>query len=456
VPQEVSYGQAVRTWAYIGLNSFGGPAGQIAVMHRVLVDEKRWISEERFLHALNYCMLLPGPEATQLATYVGWLMHKTRGGLTAGILFVLPGFVSLLLLSILYSTSQDLGLVAAVFFGLKPAVLAVVVEAVMRIGRRVLKNAAMLSIAGAAFVAIFVFAAPFPLIIAGAALLGLVGGRLWPGSFLVITGQKVKGETAAPTVLGDATPEHARPSALRTARTLALWLLVWAAPVALLLVWLGPAHVFSQIAVFFSEAAVVTFGGAYSVLAFIAQRAVETYHWLTPPQMLDGLGLAETTPGPLIQVVQFVAYMGAYKEHGGLPPVAAGIVASVIVTWVTYVPCFLWIFVGAPYIERLRGNRALTAALSAITAAVVGVVLNLAEWFALHVLFARVSDERRGWAVVHIPDWSTARPAMILLALVAAGLLFWAKLGMMRTLGVCVVLGAGWWAVARYGLGISP
>ena len=445
-PAPVPYRVALRTWLYIGLNSFGGPAGQIAVMHRVLVDEKKWISDQRFLHALNYCMLLPGPEATQLATYIGWLMHRPRGGLTAGILFVLPGFLSLLLLSILYTTAGDLGFVAALFFGLKPAVLAVVVEAVVRIGRRVLKNPAMFCLAGAAFVAIYAFATPFPMIVAGAAGIGLLGGRLRPDLFLVITGRRAGPDVVGPqaTVLGDLVPEHARPSAMRTARVLAVWLALWLIPVGAISLLAGPDHVFSQVAVFFSKAAVVTFGGAYSVLAYIAQRAVETYHWLSPGQMLDGLGLAETTPGPLIQVVQFVAYLGAHGHPGGLPPLAAAVIASVIVTWVTYVPCFLWIFAGAPYIEALRGNRSLTAALSAITAAVVGVVLNLAVWFSMHVLFGRVDDVRHGPLIVHSPDWGTLRPGPLAIAVLAAALLFRFRLGMMQTLGVCVGAGLAW------------
>ena len=441
----VSYRQALRTWLYIGLNSFGGPAGQIAVMHRVLVDEKKWISEDRFLHALNYCMLLPGPEATQLATYIGWLMHKTKGGLTAGILFVLPGFVFLLALSILYTTAEQLGYVTALFFGLKPAVLAVVVEAVVRIGRRVLKNAAMHGIAAGAFVAIFVFAVPFPIIIASAAAIGLIGGRLWPRTFLVVSVHAGKGGVpAAETVLGDLVPEHARPSARRTVRVLAVWLLLWLIPVAAIVALAGPGSVFSQAAIFFSKAAVVTFGGAYSVLAYIAQAAVQQYHWLTPTQMMDGLGMAETTPGPLIQVVQFVGYMGAHGRSGAMSPLAAGIVASVIVTWVTYVPCFLWIFVGAPYIEKLRGSRALTAALSAITAAVVGVILNLAVWFALHAMFTDVREQRRGPIVLHVPRWDSVQPASVGIAVLAAVLMFWLRLGMMKTLAVCVVLGIAW------------
>lgn len=397
----VPFSEAVRVWNRVGMQSFGGPAGQISVMHRILVDEKRWVSESRFLHALNYCMLLPGPEAQQLATYIGWLLHGTRGGLIAGLLFLLPGFLAILALSILYALFQNVGPVAALFFGLKAAVLAVVVQAVVRIGKRVLKNGVMLAIAASAFVGIFFFDVPFPIIIVSATVIGLVGDRVRPSAFEIIKGHQAKsdgGASASPVAdaLDRYPPAHTLPSRARALRVLGVCLALWGLPIALLLSLLGAGHVFSEESIFFSKAAVVTFGGAYAVLAYIAQQAVERYGWLLPGEMLDGLGMAETTPGPLIQVVQFVGFMGAYRHPGTLDPMVAGILGSVITTWVTFVPCFLWIFLGAPFIEALRGKRWLNAGLSTITAAVVGVVLNLAIWFALHTLFAEVDEPR--WA----------------------------------------------------------
>lgn len=440
----VSLREATRTWTLIGLESFGGPAGQIAVMHRILVEEKRWISETRFLHALNYCMLLPGPEAMQLATYVGWLMHRTFGGLIAGTLFVLPGFISILILSLVYAGYRDLAFVEGLFFGLKPAVLAVVVQAVMKIGSRALKNRVMYALAATAFLAIFVFNVPFPIIIASAALIGLVGHRLAPGFFPVLskhgTGESPDGDS----LLGEQLPEHTHAALLRSLRVLAIWLPLWFVPIAILGLARGTDDIFYKQSTFFSTAAVVTFGGAYAVLAFIAQQAVEVYHWLQPGEMLDGLGMAESTPGPLIQVVQFVGFMGAFREPDGLNPFIAGTLASVLVTWVTFVPCFLWIFLGAPYIEALRGNRHLTSALSAITAAVVGVVLNLALWFAAHTLFAEVSDFTRWGMNVPVPDVSTVDVAALAIAILAAILLFKAKWSMLRTLLVAAVIGVLW------------
>lgn len=445
----VGWPEALRVWAAIGLQSFGGPAGQIAVMHRILVDEKRWISERRFLHALNYCMLLPGPEATQLATYVGWLMHRTLGGIAAGVLFVLPGFLSILALSIAYAAFEGAGPVEAVFFGIKPAVLAIVVQAVVKIGRRVLKNGMMVAVAAAAFVAIFFYEIPFPLIVLTAGLLGFIGGRVRPDLFCVIEVDSPNDPTQAvpQTLIGDEVLEHTRPSAARAVRTLLIWGSLWLVPVAGLLLWLGPEHVFTKQATFFSTAAVVTFGGAYSVLAYIAQQAVENYGWLRPGEMLDGLGMAETTPGPLIQVVQFVGFMGASRDPGPLHPLVAGTLASVVVTWVTFVPCFLWIFLGAPYIEALRGNRLLSAALSTVTAAVVGVVLNLAAWFAIHTLFAEVAETTIAGARVFVPSAASLRLGALVIALLAAGLLFGARWGMLRVLLVCVLVGVAWWSL---------
>lgn len=444
----VSYGEALKVWTKIGLNSFGGPAGQIAVMHRVLVEEKRWISETRFLHALNYCMLLPGPEAMQLATYVGWLMHRTLGGLTAGILFVLPGFLSILVLSILYAGFQNVGVVAGLFFGLKPAVLAVVVEAVIRIGRKALKNNVMFSIAALAFIAIFSFNVPFPVIVLSAGLIGFFGGIVWREKFLVIKGRTADSSDSTTGVLdaalGEGLLEHTRPTIGRAVRVLVVWSLLWFGPIALMAVLIGRDHVFVRQATFFSEAAVVTFGGAYSVLAYVAQKAVTTYGWLQPGEMLDGLGMAETTPGPLIQVVQFVGFMGAHRHASGLPPMLSGLIASVIVTWVTYVPCFLWIFLGAPYIEVLRGRESLTCALSAITAAVVGVVLNLAVWFSLHTLFGSVDEVTWSALRLYVPQWSSVQVPSLVLAALAALALFRLKMGMLPTLAGCAVCGAAY------------
>lgn len=418
-----TYREAARTWAYIGLNSFGGPAGQIAVMHRVLVDEKKWISEERFLHALNFCMLLPGPEAQQLATYIGWLLHGWRGGLTAGTLFVLPGAAVILILSYIYAAFQTVPFVQALFFGLKCAVLAIVVEAVIRIGKRALKSRFAYGIAIAAFIAIFFFAVPFPVIIAIAAVIGFARARI----------------TGASAV--DAADASMRPNPLRSLAVLAGGLAVWFGPIAAIWAALGRDSVYFDIGAFFSKAAVVTFGGAYSVLAYIAQEAVGTFGWLQPGEMVDGLAMAETTPGPLIMVVQFVGFMAAYRDPGALDPMLAGTLGAALTTWVTFAPCFLWIFLGAPYIERLRGNRALSAALAAITAAVVGVVLNLAVWFALHTLFSELSVVSAGPLRVQVPDVSTVSWAALGLLTAAAVATFRFHVGMLKVLGGCAVGG---------------
>jgi chromate transporter len=444
----VSFGEAVKVWARVAALSFGGPAGQIAVMHRILVEEKRWVGENRFLHALNYCMLLPGPEAMQLATYIGWLLHGVRGGLVAGCLFVLPGFVAILALSILYASFQDLSWVQAVFFGIKAAVLAVVIEALLRIGKRALKTWPMYLIAGVAFVAIFAFNVPFPLIIAAAALVGFFGGRFDPDRFLVIRAREVSDEDGAPSseaFLHGASPERQRPSWSAFARTALTWLGLWAAPILALIVVVGPDHVFTELAFFFSKLAVVTFGGAYAVLAYMAQEAVQTHGWLAPGEMLDGLGMAETTPGPLIQVVQFVGYMGGFRETGGLSPVLSGVIASIIVTWVTFVPCFLWIFLGAPFIEKLRGAKLLTAALSAVTAAVVGVILNLAIWFALHVAFSELTEYRGFGMKLLVPDLTSIDIASVVIAAAALVAMVRFKIGMLPVLAASALTGAAYY-----------
>jgi chromate transporter len=441
----VPFGEALRTWSRVAINSFGGPAGQIAVMHRILVEEKRWVSEERFLHALSYCMLLPGPEAQQFATYIGWLLHRTLGGFAAGILFVLPGFVAILALSILYAAWGDLPLVEGIFFGVKPAVLALVLEALLRIGRRALGHAVQVAIAAGAFVAIFFLEVPFPWIVLGAGALGLAGSRLLPGAFRPprppLPGSVVP---IADALLDGQTPAHTRPSLARALRVAAIGLTLWWLPIGALAWARGSGDVFTQIAFFFSKLAVVTFGGAYAVLAYMAQQAVENYGWLAPGEMLDGLGMAETTPGPLIQVVQFVGFLAAHRSPGELAPWLAGTLAALLTTWVTYVPCFLWIFLGAPWIERLRESPLLRGALAGITAAVVGVVLNLAIWFSLHTLFATVDEQRLGPVVLQVPAWVTLDGAAAAIALGAAVATLRFHMGMLRLIGACAALGVLW------------
>jgi len=434
----ISFREAFRVWLRVACLSFGGPAGQIAVMHRILVEEKNWISEGRFLHALNYCMLLPGPEAQQLATYVGWLIHRTKGGLMAGGLFILPGIFAIMGLSYIYAAYGNVSFVEALFFGLKAAVLAIVIEAVFRVGKRALKNRIMIALAAIAFVAIFFFAVPFPIIIIAAGVIGYAGARSGRPEFAPAGHGHGGAGAVIDTMLGEAVPEHVRPNTARTVRTAALWLSLWLVPVIVLLLILGQASVFSQIALFFTKMALVTFGGAYAVLAYVAQQAVEHYHWLKPHEMLDGLGMAETTPGPLIMVLQFVGFMAAYRDASGLSPMLAATLGGLLATWVTFTPCFLWIFVGGPYIERLRGNTGLAGALSAITAAVVGVILNLSIWFALHTLF-------RETVPVHAFPLDFDRPVLtsvdipaLVLSIAAATAIFRFKLGMLTVLaGSC-------------------
>ena len=441
----VSFKEALRVWTRVALLSFGGPAGQIAVMHRILVEEKRWISEERFLHALNYCMLLPGPEAQQLATYVGWLMHRTLGGIMAGGLFIIPGVIAIMALSYVYAMYGNVPIITALFFGLKAAVLAIVVEAVFRIGKRSLRNGVMMTLAAAAFVSIFFFSIPFPIIILGAALIGLVGGMsaisVFQGGAGHAPSDDERGKAVVDTLLGDELPEHARPSLARSLRVAAVWLALWLVPVTILLVSLGAEDVFSQIALFFSKMAMVTFGGAYAVLAYVAQQAVENYGWLKPGEMLDGLGMAETTPGPLIMVLQFVGFMAAYRDPGALSPLLAGTLGGLLTTWVTFTPCFLWIFLGAPFIEVLRGNKALNGALSAITAAVVGVVLNLAIWFAIHTVFRETIPVREFLLSFDAPKLSSVDAWALGLSVAAAVAIFRFKTGMIPTLAGCCAVG---------------
>ena len=423
-----TYAEALKVWARIGLLSFGGPAGQIALMHRELVEERKWIDEGRYLNALNFCMLLPGPEAMQLATYVGWRLHGLKGGLTAGLLFVVPGALVVLALSMLYAAFGKLPPVEAVFTGIKAAVLAIVVEALLRIARRSLKDGVEWAIAGAAFVAIFFLAVPFPLIVLAAALIGFARGVDVPAASRV------------------AQPDVGVPVA-QTLTTTAVWLVIWIVPLAFLAAMLGPAHVLSQIALFFSKLAVVTFGGAYAVLAYMAQDVVETHRWLTAGEMLDGLGLAETTPGPLILVTEFVGFLAAHR-HGGGNPWVMGVLGAIVTVWATFAPCFLWIFAGAPYIERLNAEPRLKAALAAVTAAVVGVILNLTVWFALHVLFATVTERSAGPLRLHVPDLGSISGPALLLSGVAVALLFVLHRGVLTTLTVCGALALAWHVMA--------
>jgi len=427
-PQSIarpSFKEAFRFWLKLGFISFGGPSGQIAIMHTELVEKKKWISEARFLHALNYCMLLPGPEAQQLATYVGWLLHKTWGGIVAGALFVLPSMFILWALSYVYIVYGQVAWIAAIFYGLKPAVLAIVAAAVIRIGQKALKNEVMWSIAGLAFVSIFFFKIPFPLIIVAAALLGLLGGKYWKNKFIVSNSHGPTNANTAKSVIDDEaeSPAHTKPSLPRALKVASVGLLLWWTPVLLIAAFLGTGHTLFRESIFFSKAAMVTFGGAYAVLPYVAQRAVENYQWLNAGQMLDGLGLAETTPGPLIMVLQFVGFLGAWNHPGNLSPLLAATLGAFITTWTTFIPCFIWIFLGAPHIEQLRGNQKLTSALSTVTAAVVGVILNLAVWFGLHVLFP---GERQ-------VDWF----AVVVSLIAFAGMVKW-KWGL-----IPVVIGAG-------------
>ena len=442
----ISFAEAFRVWLRVSALSFGGPAGQIAVMHRILVDEKRWISESRFLHALNYCTLLPGPEAQQLATYIGWLLHRTAGGLLAGGLFIVPGILSIMALSYIYVAYGHVGWIEALFFGLKAAVLAIVIQAVVRIGKRALRNRMMIALATIAFIGIFFFNVPFPIIIILAGVTGylaaLSGQSSFEGARHQAAGQgsaKASIESAAVDAMLDQGPvDHIQASWGRAFKVAATWLPLWLGPVMVLFIALGPSNVFTLIALFFSKMALVTFGGAYAVLAYVAQQAVERYHWLGAREMLDGLGMAETTPGPLIMVLQFVGFIAAYRDPGSLPPMLAAVLGGLLATWVTFTPCFLWIFLGAPYVETLRGNRGLSGALSAITAAVVGVILNLSIWFALHTIFQQSVPIRSFGLAFDLPVLSSIDFPALLLALAAAIALFRFNLGMVAVLaGAC-------------------
>ena len=441
----VSSREAFWVWVRIAALSFGGPAGQIAVMHRILVEEKRWISETRFLHALNYCTLVPGPEAHKLAVYIGWLLHRTRGGLTAGLLFIFPGLISLGVLSWIFATYGNVGYVQALFFGLQAAVLAVVLEAVIRVGRRALKSRLMVLIAALSFIAIFFFAVPFPAIIICAALIGLIGnaiGRVSTRSAGHGSAESDDGPLPAiDAAFAVEIPEHVRPSHTRALKVTLIGGLLWLSPLIILMATMGPSNVFANIAAFFSKLSVLTFGGAYAILTYVAQQAVDHYHWLAPSEMLSGLGMAETTPGPLISVVQFVGFMAAFRHPGTLDPALAGTLGGLLAKWVTFAPSFLFIFIGAPYIEALRSNHALNTVLSMIMAAVVGVILNLAIWFAIHTLFAQVDVRYVSGMTLQIPVLSSLNPWALVLSSAAGIVLFRFKLGMVTTLAGCCLAG---------------
>ncbi|HEY0636337.1 MAG TPA: chromate efflux transporter [Pseudonocardiaceae bacterium] len=436
----VPFRSAVRAWFLISLQTFGGPAGQIAVMQRALVDERRWISQRRFLHALSYCMLLPGPEAHQLAIYVGWLLNGRRGGAVAGVLFVLPGMAALLALSALYVGLGDTTVVAALFTGLGAAVIAIVAQAVVRVAGRALGHPLLAGIAVVAFVALTGFAVPFPIVIAAAALAGWIIGRRAPG-LIGRAGHPANGDDGPKPVIDDDVLHTEAPSRSRTLSTLAVGLVAWVAPIGLVALLTGIASVYTTQGVFFAGTALVTFGGAYAVLAFVAQQAVQTYGWLTAGDMVRGLALAESTPGPLIMVVQFVAFLGAHANPGPLDPWLAGMVASLLVTWVTFVPSFLFIFLGAPHIERLRGNTTVAGALTGITAAVVGVIASLGLYLTISTLFARTVTIDAGPLAVQLPDLSTLRPVPLTIAVVASVLLFAARRPVLWVLAGCAALG---------------
>ena len=452
--QQISFGEAFKVWTKLGFLSFGGPAGQIALMHRMLVEERKWIGNDRFLHALNYCHLLPGPEAQQLATYIGWLLHGTRGGLAAGIMFIIPGMLTILALTLLYAGFQKVAAVQALFYGLKPAVLALVVMAVFRVAGKALKTPYLSLLAGLAFLTMFFYQAPFPAVIVAAGLLGYLGISWCPRRL---------GERCPSWICGGSTIEQGKdeggmidllfdkdgdsrftPTFFRSLRVLVIWGAIWLGPVLLLVLFLGSDHVFSTLALFFSKLAMVTFGGAYAVLAYMAQEAVSSYGWLHPGEMLDGLALAETTPGPLIQVVQFVGFLAAFRDPGLLNPYVAGTLGALLTVWVTFAPCFLWIFLGAPYVEQLRHNRLLNGALSGITAAVVGVVLNLSLWFGLNALFGQVHATSALGATVPVPDLASADWFGLILAALAFLAMKYGKLGMVTVLAACSGLGFLW------------
>lgn len=430
--------EATRAWFAISLQTFGGPAGQIAVMQRTLVEEKRWIGQQRFLFALSYCTLLPGPEAQQLAIYVGWLLNGIKGALIAGTLFVLPGVVALLALSAIYVGYGDSSLIEAIFLGLGPAVIAIVIQAVTRVGQKGLTHPSLVGVAVASFVALTFFGVPFPVVVLTAGVVGWLLGRRIPN--LSVAKKASADDGPAPLIADDALHTE-RPSGRRAVKILLIGLVLWVAPIVAVAIVFGRHSVFVDQGLFFSGAAVVTFGGAYAVLAYVAQQAVSVYGWLAPGEMVRGLALAETTPGPLIMVVQFVAFLGAYRDPGSLNPWVAAVIAALLTTWVTFVPSFLFILLGAPYVERLRGNRALASTLTGITAAVVGVIANLAVYFALHTLFTDVNSVSTGPLDLQVPHLASVQLDALTITLLACALIFRAKWSVLRTLGACAVAG---------------
>jgi chromate transporter len=448
----VPFREALRAWFLISLQTFGGPAGQIAVMQHFLVDEKRWIGQKRFLHALNYCMLLPGPEAQQLAIYTGWLLNGTRGGIAAGTLFVLPGAVAILALSAVYVAFGETLAVAALFAGLAPAVLAIVVSALWRVGKNALAGPGLVLIAVASFIALSVFGIAFPIVIAAAAAIGWGLGRYAPAALHRPTTSASESDAGPDSLISDDVLHDVGPSRAHTVKVLGVSAVAWGLPMLAVVLLTGPHSVLTTQGVFFSGTALVTFGGAYAVLAFVAQRAVEVYHWLAPGEMVRGLALAETTPGPLIMVVQFVAFVGAYRNPGTVDPWLAATLAALLTTWVTFVPCFMFVFLGAPYVERLRNNTHLSAALTGITAAVVGVIANLAVYFAFHTLFAETITAHWGFIGMELPDAATVKPLALAIAAVAAIVIFGFKWSVLRTLGICALLGG---AAALAGLSLA-
>ena len=438
----IPLGEATRAWFAISLQTFGGPAGQIAVMQHALVDQKRWIGQGRFLHALSFCTLLPGPEAQQLAIYIGWLLNGVLGGLIAGVLFVLPGLLALLALSALYVGAGDTAIVTAVLAAVAPAVLVIVAQAVVRVGGRALGHPALVALAVAAFLALSIFKTPFPLVVAVAAAVGWALGRWAPRTMRQPKPSAAGGDGPSPLISDDQLHSEP-PSRSHALKVIAIGVVAWAVPVGVVLAVVGRDSIFADQAFFFTGAALVTFGGAYAVLAYVAQQAVQVYGWLTPSEMITGLALAETTPGPLIMVVQFVAFVGAYNDPGSLNPWVAAVVASLLTTWVTFVPCFVFVFAGAPYVERLRGNHALSSALTGITAAVVGVIANLAIYFAINTLFSEVSTFLWGPVNLQVPHLDSLKPLPLVVAAFAGFLLFRAKWSVLRTLGACALVGLG-------------
>ncbi|MDO9475701.1 MAG: chromate efflux transporter [Pseudohongiella sp.] len=428
----IPFAEALAVWWRIGLLSFGGPAGQIALMHRVFVEEKKWLDESRFLHALNYCMLLPGPEAQQLATYIGWLLHGVKGGLVAGLLFILPGAFAILALTWVYVLLGDLSVVEGLFFGLKAAVLAIVVQALLRIAARTLTGRLKPVVALLAFLALFAAGLPFPVVVLGAGMLGWIAARLFDDAYSGDPAISSRADSHLDT--SDVDILNARKAAI-------VCVLLWLVTVAGLFLWRGNSDVYTELAVFFSKMAVVTFGGAYAVLAYVAQQGVENYQWLQPGEMLDGLGLAETTPGPLILVTQFVGYLAAFRQAGIEPALLAGTLGALLTTWVTFLPCFIWIFAGAPYVESLRGNRALSAALAAITAAVVGVIANLALWFAFNVLFSQTHRISGGGIDILLPVLSSINLPMASLCAMAFVMIFVFRWSVLKTLAGMALAG---------------